>query len=331
MIRGGFRRALERIRQRGKGWLAENNLSRLSHASPEEVGLFLEVWRELPDEMRLEVAESLRDLVEEKEEGLLSFDEIWLALLDDPLAQVREAAALCLRESVDPRVLRRLLEVFQDDEDAGVRSAAALSLGESLSTFDPDGPKGELVRRYARALAEAFRNELESPLVRACALRAYALCEGEDLEELIQEAYDSEHEDIRRAAVFAMGATNDESWLGLVHRELHSEDPEMRLAAVSAVGAIRGEASFPLLRDLIATDPDEEVRQAAVMAIGAYDNTPEAMRLLEELTESADVAVAEAAEEMLEYLQWEREMEDLLMFDFGAEEPSPLDDEDEED
>ena len=317
-----FARALDKVR---RGWASDDNIRELTHADPEDIEAFRQTWFGLDDDCRYQLAARLADLA--AQDPRLVFDALFEVLLDDDLAAVRALAVSGLPDIADEGLARRMTWLAQNDADAEVRAEAATALGAFLFGEDmADEPAQGLRREVEDTLLGMINTDAEDIQVRQRALEAYGYASDPFVDDVLRDAYDSDDDELRASAVFAMGRRMDEAWLPVVHREMRNESESMRLAAVYAASEIGSGSSVPHLLRVIGEDPDEDVRVAAVYALGEIE-TPETRRILEDLLEGNNVSIVNAADDALEMRGDAGGNSDLLMFDYGLfDEPDIRDD-----
>lgn len=309
-----FAEALDKVREHRGEWASEANICQLTHPSPEDIEAFRETWFDLDDNTRYQVAARLADLAEQ--DSVLAFEELFQVLLDDDLAAVRTLAIARLSDIMDMSLARRMLWLVQNDADAGVRAEAATALGAYLFASDSGGEREQFLRREIEdALLEIVNTDAEDMEVRQRALESYGYASDPFADAVLREAYEGDEDELRASAVFAMGRRADEAWLPIVHRELRNESEAMRLAAIYAAGVIGSGGSIPHLLRVIGEDANDDVRAAAVYALADIES-PEAVRILEDLLESDDITIVNAADDALD-MRLAAEDEDLLMLDYG--------------
>ncbi len=276
------------------------SLRGLSGLTAREFAPLAERFAALPVERRRRV---LRDMVELAEDNVdLDFSEVLKLGLRDPDAEVRRTAVDGLWESDDSRLVEPLIRLAQSDRATAVRCAAASALGRfayllELGKLDP--ALGERLRDALLALVE---NEAEPAEVRRRALEALSFITGDDVHDLIAEAYRADDDKMRTSAIFAMGRQCDPAWLDVLLNELKSANPEHRFEAARAAGEMEDVAAVPELINLL-QDADREVRLAAVSSLGKIGGN-QAKRALLRATRDPDEVLASAAEEALEELNF---------------------------
>ena len=162
-------------------------------------------------------------------------------------------------------------------------------------------PTGRCQRVY-EVLRSIIAEEYEDLEVRRRALESIAYISDEDVVALIQAAYEHPEEKMRISAVFGMGRSADERWIGTVMGELFSLIPEMRYEAARACGELQARVAVPRLAELI-DDPDHEIQEAALWALGQVGGD-QARRLLQRCYEEGDQVLRNAAEAALEELEF---------------------------
>jgi HEAT repeat protein len=240
----------------------------------------------------------------------VDFGEVFKLCLADADPRVRAAAIEGLWEVEDVRLIRPLVRALAKDDVDTVREAAAMS----LSRFALRAELGQLPPRLAdmvwESLWQAANSAEEVIPVRRRAIESLAYFDRPEVNETIVRAYQHEDSSMRVSAVFAMGRSADEEWSTQVLNELESESPEMRYEAARACGELQLAGAVPRLSQMTA-DLDLEVKLAAVSSLGRIGG-PEARRVLEICVEMGDEALAEAAREDLDEMDY---MEEDIEFD----------------
>lgn len=276
--------------------LVASKLANLSDLSPEEVEVLESEWPDVGVERRRQIAGRLTDLLDDNIE--LDFDAVLRLCVADPDSAVRAIAAEGMAVSDDRSLIAPLVELLLEDEDAAVRVAASGSLGKfamlaelgNLSQGDAD--------RVESALITAFDREGEQLDVRCRVLEAISPLAKPDVEEMIRQAYRSDHLEFQVSAVFAMGRNCNPGWLPVLLKELRSSQPQLRYEAVRACAELEAEEAVPHLVELM-EDSDAEVRLSAIEALGVIGGEG-AKEALEQRLESETESVREAAKEALE-------------------------------
>ena len=283
--------------------LVSSKLANLSATSQEELVLFLEAWAEIGFERRRQIASQLVELAEE--DPKLNFDDIFHACLRDPDEIVRVRAIEGLWEYENHSLIDTFINMLREDRQESVRAAAALALGRfallaELGKLRPDdGAKVE------KALAEVIDDQEEQLEVRRRAVEAIATLSLPKVTEIIQEAYQSDDDQMRVSAIYAMGRNSDPAWLPTLVKELSNPDTEMRFEAAGAYGELGGEEAVPHLVRLI-YDLDAQVQLSAIVALGKIGGNEAGAALRECLNHTAE-HIRGAAEDALEELGFSKD------------------------
>lgn len=283
--------------------LVSSKLANLSATSPEEMVLFLEAWAEMGFERRRQIASQLVELAEE--DPKLNFDDIFHACLRDLDEIVRVRAIEGLWEYENHSLIDTFINMLREDRQESVRAAAALALGRfallaELGKLRPDdGAKVE------KALAEVIDDQEEQLGVRRRAVEAIATLSLPEVTEIIQEAYQSDDDQMRVSAIYAMGRNSDPAWLPTLVKELSNPDTEMRFEAAGACGGLGEDEAVPHLVRLI-HDLDAQVQLSAIAALGKFGGN-EAGAALRECLNHTEEHIRGAAEDALEELGFSKD------------------------
>lgn len=308
----------------------------VSDLDAEGMAAFREVWARLSPAQRQKLVAALVEQAEDH--PLYDFRAIFRWLLSDPDPFVRARAIHGLWEDESPSLIAPLLHMLEHDPDAMVREAAAIGLGKYVLA----GELGDLPMREVTPIVDALVRVVQNPNealdVRRRALESVAYVDEPHIRDLIEAAYYHEDSRMQASALFAMGRSGNTRWASFVLAELESPDPALRYEAALAAGDLElADAIRPLSR--LVQEDDLEVQLAAIEALGRIGG-PEAERVLLELLDHENDAIAEAAEDALAELQFMKgdetsvlfplmEFDDLLDEDrFSVEEDLDLEDED---
>ncbi len=251
-------------------------------------------WLEIPlpeREFLLDEAYELADA-----DIALDFTALGLVGLADPERSVRLRAIQALWESLDPAAGDLLVALVETERDLEVRAAAARSLLRFLEAAE----YGRLDERVARRMTLALLEAAESPAeeLRAAAVEALGPSGDPRVPGVIEAAYESGQPLLRLAAIRAMGYSAREQWTEYIAEQLASDDPEMRFEAALAAGALGSEELVPSLGEALGDD-DAEVLFAVIEALGDIGGEA-AVELLEAYREEAPPGLEEAVETALE-------------------------------
>lgn len=257
-------------------------------------------WTEMPLAERVRLIQAMVEDAEANVER--NYTRALLVALDDDEPRTRRAAIDGLWEYEGLDLLDRLLQEIEIEHEPEVRVAQAAALGRYAMLSE----LGELDEPHSARLKDVLLriadDDEESLDVRRRAIESLGYFTGDDeIDSLIQEAYDSGIHESRVSAIHAMGRQGTTRWLDTCLENLDDNEPEIRFEAVTAIGAIGEPRTVSAIIDRIA-DPDAEVRLAAIGALGAIGG-PMAVNTLRRLISEDDPAVVEAAEDALEEAQ----------------------------
>lgn len=274
-------------------------IASLSDLGRSAAALLRERWPEIPAQER---ARLTREMVEDAEANVeRNFNRAFLVALDDDEPRTRRAAIEGLWEYEGTDLLERLLQQFETEQEPDVRTAQIMAFGR----FAMLSELGELDESQTARLKDVLlrlADDDDSIDVRRRAIESLGYFSGDDeVDSLIEEAYESGIHENRVSAIHAMGRQATTRWLDICMENLTDSEPEIRFEAVTSVGMIGEPRTVPAIIDLI-SDPDAEVRLAAIGALGAIGG-PMATNALRRLTSEDDPAVVEAAEDALEEAQ----------------------------
>ena len=236
-------------------------LSDLARADRTALGL---IWPGVAVARRRKIAATLAQLAEDNVE--YNFNAVFLTLLDDPDAAVRQTAVGGLVEDESLPALRRLIAVLAGDPAAAVRAAAAQVLGSAALRAEIGKIKGDWPARLAYVVQWSDQVGAD-PEVRRRALESLGYFSGSpDLPAEIERAYNGGGP-LRASALAAMGRSMDPRWTPRLTAAVRGPDPLLRFEAAQALGELGEPANVPALVPLLG-DADSEVQLAAAWALG---------------------------------------------------------------
>jgi HEAT repeat protein len=235
------------------------------------------------------------------------------AALDDPDAQIREAAVDELAKCNPQAAIARLIELAEQDPEPEVRCAALAGIGELLyscgaSAYDPESDEDALliceelptkdVKRAFTFLLNVYRDAGRTASEQRAALEAMSCLGNPQVEDAIQDLYRRTDKESRISALVAMGRNGSSRWLEPMRHNLYHDDPEVQLLAVLAAGELGHEELGRDLLHLTYAD-DRELMMAAIWALGqtAWEG---AFDRLDECTLHPDPEVSEVADDALD-------------------------------
>lgn len=245
--------------------------------------------------------------IEDSGEWRGDYEEIYVALFDDPDPEVRQFAVAGFWDFPGQKYVDRLINKARGDADAQVRAEACSVLGIYiyegfvLEEFSPT--EAQKVRRF---LLGTLENENEDPLVRRRALEAVSFDDSEEVFQHIDQAYASGDTDWRATAIFCMGRCGNERYSPTIIKELDSADKLHKLEAIGAAGEAFLATATPKLR-VLAMDKDKDVRLESIWAL-SHTAGPGALETLELCAINSDDDVQRVAQEAIEeYRAFSRE------------------------
>ncbi|MBM4044789.1 MAG: hypothetical protein FJ279_06735 [Planctomycetes bacterium] len=237
--------------------------------------------------------------IEDSGEWRGDYEEIYVALFDDPDPEVRQFAVAAFWDFPEEKYVDRLIKKARGDADAQVRAEASSVLGiyiyEGFVIEEFSQTQAQKVRRF---LLDTVENEKEDPLVRRRALEAVSFDDSEEIFQHIDMAYASGDTDWRATAIFCMGRCGNERYSPTILKELDSRDKLHKLEAIGAAGEAFLATATPKLR-VLAMDRDKDVRLEAIWAL-SHTAGPGALESLELCAVSSDEDVQRVAQEAIE-------------------------------
>jgi HEAT repeat protein len=299
--------------------LSVARLYALSNLERDDLAHVQTAWPDLPADRRRAAVRHLADITETNFE--VDFSPIFRLGLKDPDPGVREAAIDGLWEVEDPALIAPLVKIMQEDTSEAVRAVAAGTLGHFVYLDElEDIPHAQVVPAL-QALRKIIATPDDSLEVRRRAVEAIAYSSADDVPDIVRAAYASPDELMRVSAIYAMGNSADDRWIETVIEELEAQSPAIRYEAARAAGELEARNAVSTLARLL-DDPDREVQEMTVWALGQIGGN-QARKLMTQLAKSNDEALAEAATEALEEMEWmhgaTRDMP-LFVFDPHADE-----------
>ncbi|HKS05095.1 MAG TPA: HEAT repeat domain-containing protein [Gemmatimonadaceae bacterium] len=214
-----------------------------------------------------------------------------LATINDPVPAVRLAVVRSLTPTRDTVVVRALMQVLLQDDNAEVRRAAASSLGEigdalavsALSDALLKDRDTEVRREAASALgsienergASALAQALESDTdleVRINSAQALGQIEGQTATDALGRALTRASDaKLKIAVIEALDNVDDSRTVAAIVAALRDAHPGVRHAAAHALDGVDDSSVLPALI-AAARDSDIEVRRAVIDALNDHDD-----------------------------------------------------------
>jgi HEAT repeat protein len=300
-----------------------NNLYVLSDLSRGDSELVRERWPVIAVERRRAVVEELVNA---------AHDDITLLLgrflrlaITDPDDYVRLRAVEGLWEDVAPDLVGPLVQMLANDSAAELRAAAARSLGPFVLAGELEEMDAALSMRAEEALLAALHDSREALSVRCRALESVAYSGEAGVRQLIEDAYYAADDEMRVAALTAMGRSADVRWRSVVRAELKSPSSAMRAEAAWACGELEAHNAVNDLLELLLDDV-QTVRLATILALGHLGGR-DAKNALGIVAAGDDPIEAEAAELALEEMLFYADDQGVSLYDEPEDEEEDLDNE----
>ncbi len=277
------------------------HLYRLSDMADEKMLDFREHWYMAPDGRRQEIARHLADVTEEN--FVVDFAPLFSFMLLDAHAPVRVAALDGLWDCEDENLVDPIIGLMLDDPLVEVRAAAARSLTHYLLLAEWGQAPGRKVTTIFDALCSVYEDRESALLLKGAALEAMGPLTHPKVHAYIEESYEGAEPELQRSALFAMGTSADPKWLPVLLDEMESPHAEIRAEAARAAGSIGASESISQLSEL-ALDDDDDVARVAIGAL-AQIGGEQVNRVLENLLADASLShLHDIVEEGLEESIW---------------------------
>jgi HEAT repeat protein len=280
-------------------------------------------WLDIPLQRRREL---VAGLVQDADDDFrLNLGRILRVALHDTDAQIRCMAIEALWEDDSGDLIGPLTHLLRTDPDTEVRAAAAAALGAFVLAGELDELDATLAMRAEEVLLSILRNEEEPIAVQCQALESIAYSGEVGVRAFIEDAYYSPYEEMRVAALNAMGRSADTRWRSLARAELANPSPAMRGSAAIACGELEAHAAVDELLPLL-NDEEQSVRLAAIFALGRLGGKA-AREALREVADSEYAEEAAAATDALEEMLFYASADEIPLFDESQDVEPGSDDE----
>jgi len=304
---------------------SRQDLIALSDLGGKQLEQFAQVWPSFAVARRLAILTELGDMAEDSFE--LDIRAVSRAALDDDEGAVRAAAIRNLWENEGEDLIDVFINTINHDPAVEARAAAVTALGQYVFL----GEMEELDEAKARQVEDVLLNvwagsdELD---VRRRAVEALGFSGRSEATAAIEDAYDSDDEQMKVSALFAMGRSLDPGrWGSIVIADITDTSPQIRFEAARAAGELQLRDAVPALREVM-HDADGEVEEMTVWALGEIGGD-EAREALNWRLEDADDDLGELIEDALANVEFMDEISDLTLMAFDEEEDDDDGDDDE--
>ncbi len=297
------------------------DLAQLSDLDSAGAQTVTERWKDTPTANRQAVIHQLGQLAQDHFE--LDFECVNRIALDDTDPEVRRQAVANLWECEDPELARKLIQLIGEDEDDAVRARAAEALGRFVYLGEVDKLDPALHKALEDHLLALVQAESPSE-VGLRALESLGYSSRPEVGGLIEVAYASSEEAVRRAGVMAMGRSAHEKWVPAVAEALHNPSPHIREEAARAAGELEARSTVPSLIELL-EDARLSVRRAAIWSLGVIGGQRSEKALLAIQENEAFAEDAGLIEDALDYLNFLSSTPDFLLMDLDGPDDDEVD------
>ena len=296
-----------------------NVLYGLSGLSSADMTRLNPVWSALEPSYRRILMQMLVDASEANFE--LNYEMIGHANLNADQPEVRQAAIELLWEDESLSLMKKLINMLQNDPHVLVRAEAAKALGRFVLLGElGDLPEAE-TKQAQDVLLDILQQGSEPVEIRRQALESIANCTRKEVVVHINQGYKSEDDDMRTSAVIAMGRTCDARWENIILQELEKGDGDLQVASVRAAGELQLDEAVSIIVKFV-PDANREMLETIIWTLGEIGGK-DATRTLELLVEKAE---SENDEKLLELLDDAIGNASLATGDFAMLDFSEMDD-----
>lgn len=294
------RKAIESLTDDTKP-LSTKILSALTDLEDKSLMFFKETWQHLSEHRKITLLEDLEELTQA--DTVLSFEQIARIALNDPSPKVRFLAIRSLLEYDDIGDLAsNIIQIMENDPDIEVQSIAAHVLGKFVYMGEVDQLPNATLTEIEDSLLRVAQSSAP-PMLRRRVLEALGFSSREEVNKLIQQAYDKQKPDWVASALIAMGRSLNSDWKELVTINLDHENENVRYEAVRAAGELELKEAVPKLIQM-STEEESEIRAVAIWAlsqIGGDGVRDHFYRLLELTEDDYEISFLEDAIDNLSF------------------------------
>jgi len=296
-------------------------LYQLSDLSPEDLALLTRTWDSVSLARRQALMEDIRDFNED--DFLMNYYDIGVLALGDPDPQVRILGVLTLSEYEDEDLVELLIRLAEKDPQVDVRAVATAALGRLVYLGEVEELTATALEQIENCLIQIHQGQ-DAKQVRLIALESLGFSSRDEVDQLIQLAFQSNETDWLASSLIAMGRSYNQAWNPSVVSMLGDKRNIVREEAVRAAGELEITEASDLIKGLL-QDNEESIRQAAIWSLSQIggENVRDLLEQLLEVVEDEDEI--ELIEGALENLDMTEGFSGLAIFDLDD-----FDDEDEE-
>jgi HEAT repeat protein len=270
------------------------------------------IWDQLPVLRRQGLMEDLAELNERDYQ--LSYNELCRFTIKDEDPRVRLSTVKILEQYDQNTLIPLFLDLLSNDNDEQVRAVAAHALGRFVYLGEIDEINTSTLREIEDKLLQTTMGE-EGFQIRREAFESLGYSSREEVQPLIEEAYNSENKEWVSSALFTMARSANERWRPQVIEKLESDFPLIRCEAARAAGELEIPEAIPYLLDLL-DDPDEDIRLASIWALSQIGGEGVRERMEQLLDDAETSEYQDYVELALDNLEFNEEMRLFSLFDF---------------
>lgn len=308
--------------------IPKNHLAYYSDLDPKSLRLFLDVWKSVKPDRKLNLLDALLSHLDS--DTLVSYEEIGKALLNDADSNIRARAIGLLAESNDPKLVDSFINIFLNDADLAPRLEAATVLGEFVLLGELEELDSNIQKEVEDALISVIRSE-DNPALRKRALESLGYSSREEMTNIIETAYQRSDPTWVASALKAMGRSHDNVWDENVVSKLLDVDPRIRQAAAQSAGELEIKQASPIMLQMLEDEEeDDDVVSAAIWSLSQIGGEDARVYILNLLENTEDEETIEFLEDAIENLDFNEELNEFDLLDLD-EDDFEMDDEEDDD
>lgn len=251
-------------------------------------------------------------MIEEDEERLFhDYTEELNLLIHDQDNEVKAKAIICLWDYPTTYFLNFLLDAAFNNKDDNVRKNSIIVLGRYIFEGSMEGFDLELndpimsdeitkddYNKVKNLLLSIYNDINKNSSDRRYSLEALSFASEDEIENLIEDAYNNEDKLFKQCAIFSMGRNGNTKWNEIIIKELNNPDRSLKLEAIKAAGEAKIEKAGDELIKLTESE-DLEIVKSAIWSLGQTGCANGCDRLYE-LSESDNIEIQEIADAAIE-------------------------------
>jgi len=237
----------------------------LSDIPPANLEILKRSWGQISPARKAVLMENI-EIIHETE-ITSNFEDIAELALEDGNSAVRISGLRLFWDYENAHLIRKFIDLMQNDPDIGVRAQAASTLGKYMYLSEIE----MIDTRYQHAIDDALIKVMrsnEKELVRQKALESFGYSSNPEVKGFIHNAYNSGDYNWISSSLEAMGRSADENYASLVLPMLAHPDLRVQREAVFAAGELElSSARKLLLRMALELEQDEDLWVQVVSAL----------------------------------------------------------------